>query len=73
MGNSATLPHRRGVVVSPGLWRGFDVEVFPPSQGHAARHFRLYSDAIEHAQMLRRTHGWPVVDNTSDDDGPRAA
>jgi hypothetical protein len=55
------------------LWKGFDIEVVPPSQGHPLRHFKLYSDAIEHAYGLRRQHGWTVVDNTGAPNGPEAA
>jgi hypothetical protein len=69
----APFPDRRRVTVSPGLWRGFDVEVFPPTQGHPLRHFKIYADALEHALGLRKAHGWQVIDQTGDPDGGSAA
>lgn len=61
--------HRREgyrIVVAPGLWRGFEVRVEPPTSTHPLRTFRSADDAMRCAKELRRVEGWPIVDMADD-------
>lgn len=56
--------HRRRdgyrIVIAPGLWRGFDVIVEPPTSTHPLRHFPTYDEAMACALDVQRTEGWPI-------------
>jgi hypothetical protein len=59
--------HRREgyrVQITPGLWRGYDVSVEPPTSTHVHRHFATHELAMEAAREIERTEGWPVTDKT---------
>lgn len=68
--------HRRRddyrVIVSPGLWKGYEVTIEPPTSTHPLRSFKTLPRAIEHAEAVRRAEGWPVS-VLGDDDGGQAA
>jgi len=60
------------VIVSPGLWRGYQVTIEPPTSTHPFRSFKTLELAIEHAEEVRKVEGWPVS-VAGDDDGGQAA
>jgi hypothetical protein len=57
------------VVISPGLWRGFEVSVEPPLAAHTLRVFRAHAEALAFAEALGRTEGWPICDRCKPDAG----
>jgi hypothetical protein len=58
-------PDPFAVVISPGLWRGFDIAVEPPVSTHPLRHFRTHTDALAAAEAIASAEGWPIRDRTS--------
>ena len=59
-----SVRERFRVVISAGLWRGFEVSVEPPSSSHGLRGFRDHPAALAHAEALERLEGWPIIDRT---------
>lgn len=55
------------VIVAPGLWRGFDVAVEPPTTAHPMRHFRDHMEALSVAMAIGTAEGWPVHDRVEAD------
>lgn len=64
------LDHR--IVISPGLWRGFEVSVEPPSLSHPLKRAKTFEDAMAHAEALSRQTGWPIISQAAPEP-PRAA
>jgi len=54
----------RTVIVTPGLWRGWDVTVEPPSESMPYRRFRDHAEALEWAETFAVGNGWPIIDRT---------
>lgn len=48
----------RIITITPGLWRGFEVAVEPPSCQHPLKTFRSEADALAFAEELSGTTGW---------------
>lgn len=55
---------RYRIILSAGLWRGFDVVIEPPTSAQPLRHFRDRAAALDFAEALARSEGWPVIDRT---------
>jgi hypothetical protein len=52
------------IIVSNGLWRGFDVLIEPPTASHSLRHFTDHTAALAYAEQLAVLQGWPLFDRT---------
>lgn len=59
---SATAQRHPAVVITPGIFRGFDVGIDPPVATHQARHFGSHAEAVAFADELSSIEGWPLVD-----------
>ena len=55
------------VVISRGLWRGCDVQVWPPSATHPLRHCKDHAQALECAAEIARIEAWPIEDRVGCD------
>lgn len=53
------------VCLEPGLWRGFDVLVEPPTLAHPMRHFRDRAGALVYDEQLAALQGWELHDRTA--------
>jgi hypothetical protein len=63
------------IVITAGLWRGFDVTVEPSTATHLLRHAKTYNEAMALALAIQKAEGWPIFSNCGDDKspGPEAA
>lgn len=61
------------IVVRPALWRGFETLIEPPTATHPLRHFRTYGEAMDCAEAIQRTEGWPLFSNCGDEPPPPRA
>lgn len=50
------------IIIQPGLWRGCDVEIAPPTSTHPMRHFDSRDEAMAYAEALSACEGWPIKD-----------
>lgn len=55
---------RRRIVVSDGIWRGYDVAVEPPMMAFPLRHFGTAAEAQAYADALVASEGWEILDRT---------
>jgi hypothetical protein len=63
---AATPRDDRRILISPGLWNGYEVTVEPPIAACPLRSFKILADALEHANALYQAHGWTVIDQTGE-------
>lgn len=62
------------IVVSPGLWRGHEVTVEPPTSTHPLRAFKTEAEALRYAKRIGAVEGWPIsVVGPDHSDGGHAA
>ena len=62
-GGTSNRPSRT-VIVSRGLWRGWEVTVEPPAASMPFRRFSDHAEAAEWADTFAGQQGWPVEDRT---------
>lgn len=52
----------REIIIQPGLWKGCEVDVQPPTSAHPLRPFPDHGKAAAYAEQLSSAEGWPVID-----------